>query len=252
MSASAAPDANPSSAPKRESTRDVQLWRLCAWAGPLYLVGVGVCFGLVAGFIPPPREDWTAQHLAHYFDSHQVRIRIGMEGVIIFGAFYILWSLAIARVMEHVEGPRGFLSKIQRYGGLLTGLITVVCGVAWLVASFRASTRNPQDTQLISDFAFMFFTTTIIVTIFEIVAYGALWLTDVEQLIPRWFGHLSVGCSAIFLPVYLVPWFTKGPFAWQGAVNFYVGLVAFFAWLAVASWQTLRAINTIVSQAEDD
>jgi len=32
-------------------------------------------------------------------------------------AFYMSWSVAIARVMERIEGPGGVLSKLEMMGG---------------------------------------------------------------------------------------------------------------------------------------
>lgn len=221
---------------------DFRLWRLAAWAGPAYLLGVLGFFVVVAGFLPPPREYWTATQVAEFFRDNEVRIRIGMEGVILFSFFYLPWSLAITRVIERLEGPVRILSRVQLYGGLGTAFITMACGVVWLTASFRADVRAPGDIALMNDLAFMIFALTIVVTVFQVVAFGVTWLLAPGDLVPRWVGYLSLWSAVLVLPVYLIPTLQHGVFAWHGLVNFYIGLAAFGGWITVASWATLRAI----------
>src|ERR1700712_3168950 len=82
------------------SSRDFLLWRLCTWSGLVYVLGEFVCWAGIARFVPPPREDWSADRIAEFFREHEVGIRVGMEGVLIFAMFYVLLTLSLARVME--------------------------------------------------------------------------------------------------------------------------------------------------------
>ena len=63
------------------TTRDFRLWRLCAWAGVVYLVGELVSWAGVARFVPPPRQNWSAERIAAFYQDHEV------------GSTY-LWELA--------------------------------------------------------------------------------------------------------------------------------------------------------------
>src|SRR5438552_1099897 len=101
------------------TARDFRLWRLCAWAGVVYLVGELVAWVGVARFVPPPRQNWSAERVAAFYQDHEVGIRLGMEGVLIFALFYALLSFALARVMARVEGSDGLLSRIQLLGGVV-------------------------------------------------------------------------------------------------------------------------------------
>lgn len=225
---------------------EFRILKLCAWAGPLYLLGVLGGFAIIAGFLPPPREHWNALQVATFYQDNEVRIRLGMEVVILFAFLYLPWSLAISRVMETTEGPMRILSRIQLYGGLGTAFITLSCGVAWLTASFRARERDPGDIALMNDLAFMIFALTIIVTVFQVVAFGIHCLLETsDALLPRWVGYLSLWSAVLVIPVYLIPSLQRGAFAWHGLVNFYIGLAAFGGWVAIASWATLRAIGKL-------
>src|SRR3954453_23706558 len=107
------------------TARDFRLWRICTWAGVVYIVGELVSWAGVARFVPPPRQNWSAERVAAFYQDHEVGIRLGMEGVLIFAMFYVLLSFALARVMARVEGSNGFLCRIQLVGGIITALITM-------------------------------------------------------------------------------------------------------------------------------
>jgi hypothetical protein len=230
------------------STRDFRMWRLCAWAGIVYLVGELISWAVIARFIPPPRENWSAEHVASFFRGHEVGIRLGMEGVLLFALFYALMSFAIARVMEHVEGSGGFFWRIQLLGGVITALITMGCAVCWLAASLRAGTRDPRDIQMLNDVGWMVFDMTVMATLLQFVAFGVVCLLRDERrepLFPRWLGYFSFWVAFTFVSVFFMPSFMSGPLSWQGLITLYVALGLFFVWIPLVVSYTLRAITRI-------
>ena len=229
---------------------EFSLWKACAWAGPVYIVGVLISWAGIAGFVPPPGEDWSPAKIAAFYADNEVSIRIGMEGVLIFAMFYFVWSLALRRVMQQHEGRGGFLSTIQFVGGVSTAWITMGCAVLWLTASFRAFTRAPEGVALLNDLGWMIFDMTAMATMFQMVAFGAWILGDDRPTpaMPRWLGYLTFWLAASLLAVYLMPSFQTGPFSWQGLITLYIALGAFFVWTVIASWYLLRAIKSIESE----
>ena len=227
--------------------REFALWRACAWAGPVYIVGVLVSWAGIAGFVPPPAQDWGPARIAAFYAENEVSIRIGMEGVLVFAMFYFVWSLALRRVMRQHEGRGGFLSTIQFVGGVSTAWITMGCAVLWLTASFRASTRSAEGVALLNDLGWMVFDTTAMATMFQMIAFGVWILGDdrPEPAMPRWLAYLTFWLAASFLAVYLMPSFQTGPFSWQGLITLYVALGAFFVWTVITSTYLLRAIRRI-------
>jgi hypothetical protein len=242
----------PVSAVVPERDRNYRIWRLCAWSGVVYTVGAIIFFAITAGFIPPPSENWDAARVAAYFHQNHARITVGMEGVLLVAFFYAFFSIGLSRLMQRVEGPRGFLHAIEEMGGLATAGITIGCALAWLTAAFRAGTRAPGDVQTLNDLGWMIFNLTAPVTIAQMVGFGTVWLFRDERpqpLMPRWLGYLSIVTAAIFLVVFLSPWHTSGAFSWQGAITLYLGFGAFFVWIVAVLPLAFRAINCL--EAED-
>lgn len=227
-------------------------WKLLAWGGPIYCVGELISWAGIAHFIPPPRESWSAAHVAAFYRQHEVGIRLGMEGVLIFGLCYFLFSLALARVMEQHEGPGGFMHRVQLMGGLVSALITMGCAVPWLTASLRAGTQDAKNIQMMNDLGWMIFDMTVMATLLQFVAFGVIWLQRSDRatpLMPRWMSYFSFWCAASFVSVYLMPSFHTGPFSWQGLITLYIALGLFFIWIVVVSVYLLRAIGILEREA---
>ena len=228
---------------------DFGLWRLCAWAGPVFLLGTGILWWGIAGFILPPRENWSAERIAEFYRDNELSIRIGMEGAIVFAMFYFVWSLAITLVMRRNEGRERILSTIQLVGGAGTSAAIVGFCTIWLTASFRSATRAANEILLLNDVGFMLIIMTFVATFFQMVAFGVFVLRDPRStpLYPRWLGYLTFWLTATLLTGLLMPSFQSGPFAWHGLITYYLGLNAFFAWVIVTSWYTFAAIRRLKS-----
>ena len=217
--------------------------KACAWSGPIFLIGLVLAFAVIAGYVPPPREHWTGGQIASWYRAHDARIKLGMEGMIVFACFYYFWSLAVARVMDHTE-PRGsLLTKIQVFGGASTAWVTLITGIGFLLTAFRAGARHPADIQLLNDASFLVFNMTFMVTLVQQLACGIAWLqADPERsLIPRWVAYLCFWVPATYFCTLFIPFIQHGPFTWHGLITFYCTLSLFFVWMAVVSYYVIRA-----------
>jgi hypothetical protein len=150
---------------------------------------------------PPPSQNWHAERIAQYFADREVRIRLGMEGVLFIALFYYLFGLGLSKVIEHVEGPRKLLSQAELFGGVATTLVVIAMAVLWLTASFRAGDRPAESIQRLNDLGFMVFVMTAIVTSLQFIAFGVACLISPAEgaILPRWVGWLSILIELTFL-----------------------------------------------------
>jgi hypothetical protein len=240
-----APSTNAGATSQAPSAKlEFTVWRMFAWCGPIYMTVGLVAFAGIAHFLPPPRQNWGADHLAYWFIDNSTRVKLGMLGMLAIGFFYAAWSLAVARLMERVEGPHRLLSRIQLLGGVGTALVTMGCAIPWFLAAFRPGSRTPSEILLLSDMGWSIFDLTAMVTIVQMLSFGLLWLLvpETSQLVPRWMSYFSFFITTLQVPVYVWPWVTSGPFAWSGLIDYYVLLAAFFGWIVVVTYHLLRAI----------
>ncbi|WP_183093581.1 hypothetical protein [Nocardioides stalactiti] len=244
-------DTRPTSAETAAQTRaDYLITRIGLLLVVLYVVPGLLGFAVFAGFWPPPGPDLTAQQIADYFVEHQTGLTIGMVLMAFCGPWYVVWSAAISRVIERIEGPMGILAHVQFIGGVLTGLVTFTPATIWITAAIRAEDHSPETIQTLYDFGWMFFDTTFVCSAIQSIAIGVAVLIDrrATPLFPRWFAWMSFLTAACYVPLMLMPFFRTGPVAWDGAVSFWVVFVEFFAFTAVATVLTWRALKRLESE----
>jgi hypothetical protein len=236
-----------STSPTLSPAMNYFFWKLCAWAGPVYLVGSLVSWVLIAGFVPPPRADWTALQTAQFFIDNSARIRPGMVLTIFFQAFWIVMSIAVYRLMQRIEGPGGTLSIVQLVGAILNWAIIVGALLLWLAASFRPELRTPQEILLLNDLGWMTIDVPITGTSIQMVSFGILFLFDRRTipLFPRWVCWLSFFITTTFIADLLIPFFDHGPFSWHGLISFWVVYSAYFLWVIPVSYYSIKAIGRL-------
>jgi hypothetical protein len=62
----------------------------------------------------------------------------------------------------------------------------------------------------------------------------------VQPVFPRWVGFLNFWLAVCYTVGALLPFFKRGPFAWNGLFGFWLAVVSFFGWIFVMWWATVR------------
>lgn len=222
------------------------MWRAGLWSGVVYCV-LGLFFwAIIARFLPPPHQSWDADRVKLFF-SDQPRVLIGIVGYCFIAPLWAPMSIALARIMSRIEGRDGILHQVEFYGGIGTSFITLFSGVAWMVAAYQPETRSAESIKLFSDFGWLIFNMTAMVTFVQYVSFGICIFLDrrAAPLLPRWLAYLSFMVSATFLPISLMPFFPNSPFAWNGLMTYWVALGLFFAWVPFALTAAFKAVRRI-------
>ena len=223
--------------------RRIQL--VCAWCGPVFLVLFGIGLVALAGFVPPPAANDTAQEVVKLYAEHRVKVQAGLALMLFSTAFIAPWVAVISTQLRRIRVD-GIHTLV--YGQLVAGgafLFVVIAPVmAMIVASFRPE-RNPEITQALNDLAWipfiMVFTT---LTAQMAIVAAAVFLDAAEEVFPRWVGHFSAWCAVLLLPAVLIPFYKEGPFAWDGIFQFWLAAALFFGWFAVMSVALIESIKT--------
>jgi hypothetical protein len=226
-------------------------WWICAWAGPIFMVGYVLSWGILGFNVPPIDPSMSIGDLhAHYVDNN-LRIRVAMVLSVFFGPFYFVMSAVISRIMQKIEGSDGPLSIVEQMGGAVTTVVILMGGICWLTAAFRVDERTPEIIRQLHDFGWMFFDTTYMATSLQMCAVGIVILSDKRAvpLLPRWLAWLSFFTAASFVPVTLIPFLLTGPFAWNGLFNYWVAFSAFFLWVLFFSIHIFKAIGLLEQEA---
>ena len=125
---------------------DYRSWKILAWCGPVFLAAFFCLWGLLARNIPPfPAQRDAGRGQGALCQDLRLPILIGMSVCLTMTAFYMAWSVAIARVMERIEGPGGVLSKLEMMGGTITCAPLMVACAIWLTAAHEVHNLVPAS-----------------------------------------------------------------------------------------------------------
>src|SRR5205823_13785360 len=99
--------------------------------------------------------------------------------------------------------------------------------------------------------ACVYYNLTCMVTGVEMLAIGIYALTDKSKspVWPRWAGWLAIGGALSFVPESVIPYVTTGPFAVNGAWNFWVAFPWWLIWFGVFTFYMMRYVRRQIGRA---
>ncbi|BBX44788.1 hypothetical protein GCM10009641_26200 [Mycobacterium cookii] len=231
---------------------DYTTWKILAWTGPVFLAAFFCLWGLLAHNIPPfPPSATPEEVMAHYKDL-RLPIMIGMSVCLTMTAFYMSWSVAIARVMERVEGPGNLLSKLEMMGGTITCAPVMTACAFWLTAAHEVNNLTPGILHMLYWMGWLLIDLAYFVTSLQIAAVSIVFMRDKREkkLVPEpviWWGWVTF---ASFFVVSAIPFVTTGPLAFNGVISFWIAFFTWFFWIPSLSYFIIKAVDRI--KAEDE
>lgn len=218
----------------------------------VWLLVPGLVVGLfalvvVAHYIPPHWPSWTADVVASIYADHQTAILIGMVASQLTTALMLPFWVMIYLQMRRIEGTRApALSLVYLTSSICANIVAgFLPGMFFITAAFRPE-RNPEITQIFNDIGWFYFTFPVGgLGLIMLVVMAVCFLADksAQPLFPRWVGFMNIWLAVLALPAALVPFFMKGPFAWNGILAFWLPLSAFGGWLVIMVIHMLKAIK---------
>ena len=220
-------------------------WRTCAALGPTFLAAFLICWGALGHNIPPIPADYTTAQMAEFFRTHYNEVRAGMAGAMLFGCFYLPWTLSITKVMRHINpNENDMLTTLQMWGGGLTVVPLVTSSVFWMTGAYRPDVLDDKTLQMLYDQGWLLIDMFYFITTIPMVMIGMAGLTDqrAQPLFPRWACWYSIWAGISFLFELLMPFFKSGLFARQGWLNFWVEFLVWFVYILLITFYVMKAI----------
>ncbi|MGK2318606.1 hypothetical protein [Gordonia rhizosphera] len=179
--------------------------------------------------MPPRRPDVGPDQVAEFFSDHSLGIKVGFGALMVISGFVGTANGLIAFQIRRMSVSPAF--SYAFIGALAVGATPgfLIGGFAFLVAVFRPH-RSPDTLMMLYDLAFLSF-------IGSLGCFAAAWtvlgvaiLLDRNEILPKWFGYATIWQIITEFIAALVFLFEAGPFAWNGAVTFYINTAVYLFW----------------------
>lgn len=218
--------------------------KACALSGLLFSIIFALAWWPLAQFFPPHSPGWDATAVAEFYQARTTSVRFGMMLAMFSAALLMSWAAALAIQMRRIEGSHPILSYVQVMAGAGSMLFFTLPPMLWTLAAFRPE-RHIEVTLAIHDFGWLMVVMAVPAAIMQNLSFALAILSDKREnpLFPRWSGYLNIWVALLFLPSGLITFFKDGPFAWDGAVAFWLPAIGFFTWIMVTTPLLFRAID---------
>jgi hypothetical protein len=224
--------------------RKAQLF--CAWCGVAFTVLFALGGALVGRWIPPFLNPADApEELVRKVIEHLLQVRIGAVLIVLSIAFMAPWGAGIAARTRRKEGDFPALSYAQLTCVGSATAIALLMGFSWALMAFRPETYAPSVVQFCADLTYFLplFSWPIFSLWCVVIALAILFDDSGYPVYPRWVAFVNLWAAVLYVPGGLILFFKHGPFAWDGIIALYVPVLAFFAWILVMAFVTIRDIN---------
>lgn len=224
---------------------------VCLWAGLAGIILFFIGYWFMAGLVPPPSPNATAQTIQRFWDHDVTLTRFGLVVTMFAAALTGPWVAVIAVQMKRIEGEHCPYTWTQLGMGMLGVLLFVLPVIVMQAILFRPQ-RDPNLILLLDDLAWLPFIGIFMPATIQGIAIGlAIFQDKEEKVFPRWLGYFNLWVAVLFVPDVLIYSFKTGPFAWNGVIGFWLPLTIFGVWFLVMFPYLRRAILTQAGEASE-
>ena len=226
---------------------------LCLWTVPAMGLFLLIAFLIFPGFFPPMSPTMSAQQVADFYREHASEVRFSMVTFNIFGIMLLPFYSVIVVQMQRMATPSKVLGYCYLTAATSGATVFAMADIMWLLAAFRPH-RNPELVQLLNDMAWMIFVAPVgMIFVQNLCLAFAVFLDSSERpILPRWVAPFSLVIAAAIAPAAGASVVTTGPFAWNGAVSFWLRLVSLSLYVAVMFFVLRTAVLQQARDAEEN
>lgn len=230
---------------------EFKYWRICAWNGPLFMFVFVVFWAIMGHNLPPFSPDLPASEIADYFRENKNIVRTGMVVSMTFCIPYLIFAVAIGRIMGKIVRKDSVLIDLQIWGAGLTVVPVLVSLSFFLSCVYRPNQLPDWAVVTFYDMAWILLDLAYSTTTVQLMAMGAAFLSDKREkpLVPRWFAWYGIWVGISFAAECLMPFFKTGAFARDGILNYWIEFPIWYIWCFWMSIYVLKAIPRLEQEA---
>lgn len=215
--------------------RQPKLQMFGVWSALIYCVLFGIGWTIASGVMFPPISPSADEAtVVALIQNNIVTIRVCMIFIMFAAMFMIPYAGALGSQICRIEGGVGVLTITVILGTFSNAIFTFYPPLWWLIASFRPD-RLGAITYFLNDACWLQFVGAVSLFVTMVMAQGIAAFIDKseDKIFPRWSGYFCMWVFVLQLPVSFIFFFHSGPFAWSGAIGFWLPAIVFFIYFIV-------------------
>lgn len=222
---------------------DVGFNRFAIFCGPIAQL-LFFLFLPASLLLPPISPSLTPEATANHYRQNETGMKGGVSLLVLTGLFWPIFTAGISRQLARIPGINPTVLWAQLASGSIGGISLMVPSIFFASTIYRLD-RDPVLTQLLSDTAWFAFAMPFPPFIAQDLAISYAILSDrrPEPLFPHWLAWVNTGLTIGFYPALGVHCVHRGPLAWNGALSFWVGAVAFSIQVGLLVFYLLKVVG---------
>jgi hypothetical protein len=231
-------------------TRRTEMY--CALSSIVGIVILLVGIWPIAGLLPVPSPNYSAQQIADFYRTDTVRLRVGLF-VVLIGVFsYGPLCVAISRRMRRMSPRQSALASVQLSAATVGWVFLFLPFLIMSATAYRPQ-RAPEITQGMNDIAWFVLVMDFVPFCVQYLAIAIAVFADRSPVpvFPRWVAYLNLWVAVLFIPTGVITFFKTGPLTYGGMLGFYIPLAVFAVWLVAMPYAVTRHLQREAQEEAD-
>lgn len=219
-------------------TANIKTQLVSLWTAPVIGLILLVAFLAFPGFFPPMSPTMSADEVAAFYADNTAMIRFSMVTFNLCAIMLLPFFMVIVVQMKRMTTQSHALAYCYLTAVVSGATIFALADIFYLVAAFRPE-RSPELLLLLNDMAWITLVAPVGMLVAQNLLLGLAVYLDTgprggpNPVFGRWVGHFAVVTGLAMAPAAAAAVFRTGPLAWDGAISFWLRLVAIVAFIAV-------------------
>jgi hypothetical protein len=218
--------------------------KYCALSSVAGIAILLVGFWPLAGLLPVPDPNHSAEQIAEIYRTGTTQLRIGLFVTLIGMGGYGPLCVAITRRMCRMSPRQSALAYLQLSAGTV-GWVFLYLPILIMSATAYRPQRAPEVTQAMHDIAWFVLVMDFVPFCVQYIAIAVAVFSDRSRVpvFPRWVAYLNLWVVLLFIPTGVITFFKTGPFTYGGVLGFYIPLAVFAVWLVAMPYAVWRHLQ---------
>ncbi|AEV71755.1 hypothetical protein MycrhN_1131 [Mycolicibacterium rhodesiae NBB3] len=225
-------------------TSNVRTQLMALWITAISMAIMAVAYAAFPGFWPPMSPEMPADEVAAFYRDNTGWIRFSMVTFNLCGIMLLPLFCVITVQIKRMAAQSQAFAYCYLMATVSGATMFAFSAIFFAAAAFRPS-RDADLVLVLNDLGWIVFVAPVGMTLIQnlMLALAIHYDNGRRRVYPRWVAHFSLLVVLAMAPAAFSMTVMSGPFAWNGAISFWLRNIGFGTFLVVmlaVTWQAVR------------